>query len=421
VSQVKSIAVALTALLLWVTIVVSGALFGWWRQPIAPRGDASAFMRAARGLVAQGNRGSTALVLIEDGAVTAEHFAATERAVDRNTVFATASMSKWITAWAVMKLVEERRVDLDRPVEDYLSRWKLPDSRFDHRKVTVRRLLSHTAGLTDGLGFGDYRLDEAIPTLEQSLTTPRASSGGPAVIAVGVPPGEQWRYSGGGFLLLELLVEEVSGEHFDAFVKRSLLRPLGMTRSGYGSLSEWENSAGSFDRAGRPAPTYRYASKGATGFTTSASDLARFALAQLSTSSDGPLAPAMVDSMRTPHASSLGLDIWGLGTMLYAPTASGAFIFGHDGANDPAINATVRINPDTRDAIVVLSTGGRMLASALGAEWVFWQTGLPDLLSISSEVRRVVPALLGGAAVILLALILYARRRRGTAQPRAGA
>lgn len=411
-SYIKIFAVTLSALVLWATVVVAGALFGWWRQPVAPAGDAQAFMRAAIDMIEHGNRGNTALVLIEDGAIWGEYYSTTADPVDRNTVFGTASMSKWLTAWGVMKLVEDRKLDLDRPVEDYLTRWRLPPSQFDNRNVTTRRLLSHTAGLTDGLGFGDYRPDEALPTLEQSLANPRRSSGEPVSIAVGIEPGSEWRYSGGGYLILELLVEEVSGETFEAFMERTILQPLGMTRSGYHYLGDVENSAKSYDVEGRPTATYRYASKAATGFNTSAGDMAKFVLAQLPVVTDKPLAQATIDAMRKPHATSQGIDIWGLGTILYAPAASGHFVFGHDGVNEPAISASVRINPDTGDGIVVLVTGSRTLAPALGFHWVFWQTGLPDFLSIPGEIKRVAPVLLGGAFVILLVAIVIVWRRR---------
>lgn len=417
-SNMKLAVITLIALVLWTTVVVTGALFGWWRQPVAPTGDAQAFMRAAIELLEHDNRGNAALVLIEDGAIRAEYSSSKADAVDRDTVFATASMSKWIAAWGVMKLVDERKIDLDRPVEEYLTRWRLPGSPFDHRKVTTRRLLSHTAGLTDGLGFADYRPDEPLPTLEESLAKPRASSGQPVAIEVGMEPGSKWQYSGGGYLLLELLIEEVSGESFDAFITRTLLQPIGMTRSGYDYLGDVENSAKSYDQQGRPAPIYRYASKAATGFVSSASDMARFALAQLPVVTDKPLAQSTIDAMRKPHASSQGVDIWGLGTMLYAPAASGDFVFGHDGANEPAINAAVRVNPDTNDAIVALVTGSPTLASTLGSHWVFWQTGVPDFLSIPAEIRRVSPVLLGGSVTILLAVIFIAWRSRGARAPR---
>lgn len=410
--HLKNLVVTLLAIGLWVAVVVAGALFGWWRQPVAPAGDAQALMRAAIDIVEHGNRGNTALVLIEDGAISGEYYSTTADPVDRNTVFATASMSKWLTAWGVMKLVQEGKLDLDRPVDDYLTRWHLPPSQFDNRKVTTRRLLSHTAGLTDGLGFGDYRPDETLPTLEHSLANPRGSSADPVSIAVGIEPGSEWRYSGGGYLILELLVEEVSGESFEAFMQRAILQPLGMTRSGYQQLGDVENSAKSYDAEGRPTTLFRYASKAATGFNTSAADMARFVLAQLPMVKEKPLAQATIDAIRKPHAASQGIDIWGLGSMLYAPVASGDFAFGHDGVNEPAISASVRINPDMGDGIVVLATGSKNLAPALGFQWVFWQTGLPDFLSIPGEIKRMMPVLLGGVVVILLVTILMAWRRR---------
>ncbi len=410
-AYIKPAIVTVVALALWVSVIVAGALFGWWRQPLAPRGEAQAFMKAAIEMIERDNRGNTALVLIEDGAIVAEHFSSSAGPVDGATAFSTASMSKWITAWGVMKLVEEGKLDLDRPVDDYLTRWRLPSTQFDRRKVTARRLLSHTAGLNDRLGFGDYQADEPVPTLEQSLAAPRASSGKPVVIAVGMDPGSAWQYSGGGYLLLELLIEEISGERFEAFIGRAILEPLGMTRSGYYFLADVENSAKSYDQTGRPAPYYRYASNAATGFNTSAGDLARFVLAQLPASKDKPLSQATIEAMRKPHGKSQGIDIWGLGTMLYAPAASGDFVFGHDGANEPAIGAAARVNPDTNDGIVVLTTGSKTTASTLASHWVFWQTGLPDFLSIPGEIQRVVPVLLGGAVVILLAAMFIVWRR----------
>lgn len=404
----------LLALVLWVTVVVVGALFGWWRQPLAATGDAQAFMRAATEIIERGNRGNTALVLIEGGAISGEHYSTSADAVDRDTVFATASMGKWLAAWGVMKLVQDGKLDLDRPVDDYLTRWHLPLGEFDNRKVTAGRLLSHTAGLTDALGFGEYLKDEQVPTLEQSLANPRKSSKEAASVVVGLEPGSEWRYSGGGYLMLELLVEEVSGERFETFMERAILQPLGMTRSSYRYLGDVQNSAHSYDVEGRPVATYRYASNAATGFNTSAGDMAKFVLAQLPKITDKPLAQGTIDAMRKPHAALYGIDVWGLGTMLYAPVESGDFAFGHDGVNEPAISATVRVNPDTGDGIIVLATGSQSLASELGFQWVFWQTGLPDFLSAPREIRRVAPALLGGGLIILLLAVVTVWRRRRT-------
>jgi CubicO group peptidase (beta-lactamase class C family) len=385
----------------------------------APADDPGAFMQAAISMVNAGNRANTALILVESGAISAEYCSSSADSIDRDTVFATASLSKWITAHAVMKLVELGKLDLDRPVESYLTRWCFPASSFRSRDVTARRLLSHTAGLTDALGFGDYRLDEPLPTVEEALAAPRASAGrSSAPINVGVEPGTRFQYSGGGYLLLELLVEELSGEQFETFVNREVLQPLGMARSGYADLSVTTNSAKSYYVDGRTAPIYRYASNAATGFTTSASDMVRLVLAHLRTVEGSPLAKKTLESMRTAEASSMGVDIWGLGTILYAPTKHGGVIFGHDGANEPAISATVRINPESEDAIIVLATGSKVLASQLGAEWVFWQTGLPDVLTLSAEIRRVMPLMGGGAlGIVLLAFVpVWRKRRRSTTE-----
>lgn len=414
----KRAGVTLLLVVLWAAALLGGTLFGWWRRPIAAADNPRAFSEAAVSLIKAGNRANTAFVLIENGAVEAEYYSTTADAIDRNTVFATSSFSKWITAHAVMKLVAQGKLDLDQPVESHLTRWHLPAGAFDSRGVTARRLLSHTAGLTDGLGFGDYRRDEPLPTLEEALAAPRASAGGPAVpVSVGIEPGTEFRYSGGGYLLLELLVEEISGEPFEAFVTREMLAPLGMARSGYADLASTPNSAKSYDADGRPAPIVRYASRAATGFTTSAGDMVTWVLAQLQPTAGLPLAKPDLEAMRAGEARSMGVDIWGLGTILYAPTDEGGVVFGHDGVNEPAISATVRINPSTRDAIIVLATGSRTLASQLGGEWVFWQTGVPDVLSIPAEIRRVIPVLIAGAGgIVLLAFVQGWRERRRRAR-----
>lgn len=132
----------------------------------------------------------------------------------------------------------------------------------------------------------------------------------------------------------------------------------------------------------------------------------------------GPAAPLDADlqrRMREPHGKQFGADIWGLGTMLYAPTAADAFVFGHDGQNDPAINAAVRINPDNGDAIIALTSGGRLLATRLASEWTYWQTGGPDFLVIGTALREAVVPLLAGWAAAIAAAVIYLRARTRTA------
>lgn len=150
------VSLTLLALVLWTGAIVGGIVEGWWRQPLAPRGDTHAFAVAAIAEIDRHSKGNAAFVLLEHGKVTARHFRSVGKPVDGDTLFQVASLSKLITAWGVMTLVESGKLDLDAPVWKYLKRWQLPASKFDNNGVTVRRLLSHTAGLTDGLGYAGF-------------------------------------------------------------------------------------------------------------------------------------------------------------------------------------------------------------------------------------------------------------------------
>lgn len=398
-------------MLVWAAVVGYGVLAGWWHRGLARAGDTPSFMAAVRTMVSSEAHGDVAIALLTEGQVADEYYTGVVDAVNRETVFPVASMSKWMTAVGVMQLAREGTIDLDAPVSQYLTRWTLPAGPFDNNGVTTRRLLSHTAGLTDGLGFGDYRLDEQLPTLEESLRAPRTSTGQPTAIAVGYDPGSRWQYSGGGYLILQLLVEEVSKQSFATFMRESVLAPLRLSCSSFEPTTS-ANAAEAYDATGHAAPTYQYAAAGATGFSTCVADMVRWVQAHVNS---GPGAPIDVDlqrRMREPHGQQFGADIWGLGTMLYAPTARDAFVFGHDGQNDPAINAAVRINPDTGDAIIVLTSGGRLLATRLASEWTYWQTGGPDFLVIDAALREAVAPLLAGWAAVITAAMLYIRARR---------
>lgn len=408
------VACGLVGILVWSAIVGYGVLAGWWHRGLARTGDTPSFMAAVRTRVTSEAHGDVAVALITKGQVADEYYTGVVDGVNRETVFPVASMSKWVTAVGVMQLVRDRTIDLDAPVAQYLTRWSLPASQFDLNGVTTRRLLSHTAGLTDRLGFGDYRLDEPLPTLEASLSAPRTSTGEPTAIAVGREPGSTWQYSGGGYLILQLLVEEVTEKPFATFMREAVLDPLHLSCSTFARPTS-ANVAEAYDATGHAAPTYQYAAAGATGFSTCAGDMVRWVQAHVNGGSLAPLDVDLQRRMREPHGKLYGADIWGLGTMLYAPTAADTFVFGHDGQNDPAINAAVRINPDNGDAIVVLTSGGRLLATRLASEWTYWQTGGPDFLVIGTALREAVAPLCAGWAAVVAAATIYLRATRRTA------
>lgn len=394
----------LAALTLWTVLIAVGSFRGWGREPIAPRGDTRAFLDAAAARIDSRNAGNAVLTLLEDGRTYGAHAVSVGEPVDRDTVFQVASLSKWITAWGVMALSQAGQIDLDAPVGTYLERWSLPPSDFDNDAVTVRRLLSHTAGLTDGLGYAGFAPDQPLQTLEQSLTRAAdAVPGASGIVRVGYEPGTGWRYSGGGYTLLQLLIEEVSGESFEDYMQRVVLRPLGMTHSTF----HWTPESGTrlatfYDVDSKPAVHYRFTALAAASLYTTASDLTRFLQANLPGPNGEPLGrgvldPATVDEMRRAHGSRLGRDIWGLGTMLYARNAEGGFVVGHDGNNGPAINTAARLDPATGNGIVVLATGTPGLASTVGGEWVFWETGNVDFLALVMGANETLRTLVLGA------------------------
>jgi CubicO group peptidase (beta-lactamase class C family) len=419
------VAATLVAIAAWGGLVLSGMLFGWGRPTIAPRGDVAGFFAAARDDINQNANGNAAFVLIENGAVAGQHFHARNRPVDGDTLFQVASLSKWATAWGVMKLAEQGRIDLDAPVARYLTRWRLPEAAFDNDGVTVRRLLSHTAGLGDGLGYGGFAPGDEIQTLEQSLTQASdASPGANGATRVTAAPGSAWKYSGGGYTLLQLLVEEVSGEPFNTYMRREIFEPLGMTRStfelpaGWESLGPQANVAEVFDEDGSEAIHYRFTATAAASLYTSAADMTRFLQAHLPGPNGEPigrgvLSPESLDLMRQPEARQFGVEVWGLGVILYAPNNAGDFIIGHDGSNAPAINTTARLDPATGDGIVVLETGNRRLATEIGGDWVFWKTGNVDLFDFMIAMRSgLIVLVLGCVAILLVAGFLLWRRRK---------
>ena len=419
---VRTTAATLILAACWAALVFFATSEGWLKQPIAPRGDSSRFLRAATAFVDSANRGNAVLAILYNGAVAGVHATSVGAAVDTSSVFQVASLSKWVTAWGVMSLVQEGKIDLDAPVSRYLRRWALPPGRFDNNAVTVRRLLSHTAGLTDGLGYAGFPDGTQVQTLEASLAlTSDASPGASGRVEVGIKPGAEWQYSGGGYAILQLVIEEVSGEPFEDYMQRVIFRPLGMTHSTF----NWTRDAGSslatmYDANSRPSTHYRFSAVAPTSLYTSTADLTRFLFAHLPGKNGEPvgrgvLKPATVTSMAQPHASKFGERIWGLGTMLYAGNASGGFVIGHDGSNAPATNTTARLNTATGNGIVILETGQPLLATHLAGEWVFWETGNVDFLAFTLAVPGMLRTIAFGFAAIVLgatAISLAMRRRR---------
>jgi len=422
--------IGLTSTLLlvgWTALIGVGVIQGWSHRPLATRGDAPAFVTAALARIEHENLGNAALVLLDDGQVVAEHFRSIGEPVDRDTLFQVASLSKWVTAWGVMRLAGEGRIDLDAPISTYLTRWRFPDSAFDETQVTARRLLSHTAGLTDGLGYGGFAPNQTVQRLEDSLThASDASPGADGRVRVGAEPGEGFIYSGGGYALLQLVIEEVSGEPFNDYMRRAVLSPLGMTRSTFVLPEGATNIAQSFNERGEEAILYRFSAPAAASLYTTAADLTQFLQANVAGANGalpgrGVLTPEALADMRRPHAYQYGFETWGLGTILYAPNNANGFVVGHDGGNTPAINTSARIDPATGDGIIVLETGNARIATDIAGEWVFWNTGNVDLFMVLADTPSALSILFAGWITIFISAFVFGgfvavrRKRRRSA------
>jgi CubicO group peptidase (beta-lactamase class C family) len=149
-----------------------------------------------------------------------------DRPISINTRFQAASLSKVITAIGVMKLVDEERIELFTPVDQYLQSWKLPQSKFAAMPTTVNSLLSHTAGVSTP-SFPGYQANSDLPNINQILDgLPPANS---LAVEVSTMPGE-YKYSGGGYMVLQKIIEDVSGKSFEKYMQDALFSPLGLNR-----------------------------------------------------------------------------------------------------------------------------------------------------------------------------------------------
>lgn len=253
--------------------------------------------------------------------------------VTEGTLFQAASLSKGVSATAVMSLVQAGTVSLDLDVNGYLTSWQVPHSAPQNRElVTLRRLLSHTAGTTVP-GFRGYRYSEPVPTLVQILNgAPPANSPPVAVIFV---PGSRFLYSGGGYEVMDQAIRDVTGMRYPDFVRQRVLVPIGMASSTYeqplpASLRDSAASGYYSDGVAVQGGHHIYPEIAAAGLWTTAEDLARFLIEhQLSLRGESNRVLSQVNTelllTEVKRDYAFGFDLW---------TIRGQPYFGHSGAND---------------------------------------------------------------------------------------
>lgn len=317
----------------------------------------------------------TAIAIIENGEIVLKKGygvanAQTQEKVTNSTGFNIGSISKTVAAWGVLKLVQEGKIDLDAPAEKYLTRWHLPDSEFDANKVTIRRLLSHTAGLSLH-GYPGWTPKDQLPTVEESLN---GKNNGPGRVEMIMEPGTKWKYSGGGFTMLQLIVEEVTGERFEDYMQREVLNPLGMANSSY-TIDQKIMAASSKEHNGfgEIIDFELFTAQAAAGLHTTIDDFARFAMASLyNKKSRRPevLSAATIAQMMEPAPASEGR--YGLGYQVLPIEGTDVVLRGHGGANT-GWHAYLMVDPVNNDGFLMVTNGGagHNIYRQLFCDWIF--------------------------------------------------
>ena len=260
---------------------------------------------------------------------------ATGRLVDTGTVFQAASISKPVFAMMVARLAQEGRLSLDADVNTLLRSWKVPDSEHTRdQKVTLRSLMSHTSGASDGFGFPGYNPDEPRPTLVQIITGEKPSNVG--VVRFTRAPYVGFQYSGGGVTLAQLAVTDAIGRPLADLARELLLEPLGLTRSSFEQpLADRlaTNAAFAHNPGGRrsgPASWHVYPEQAAAGLWTTPSDLARIAI-EVQRAIKGPKGTVLTQAAARELLSPVGTGGYGVG---FAVAQRGqGWYFSHSGGN----------------------------------------------------------------------------------------
>ncbi len=296
--------------------------------------------------------------------------------VNSKTGFNIGSISKTVAAWGVMKLVQEGKIELDAPAEKYLTRWHLPESEFNSNEVTIRRLLSHTAGLSLH-GYPGWSPNDTLPTIEESLN---GKNNGPGRVEIIMEPGTKYKYSGGGFTMLQLIIEEVTGQKFEDYMQAEILNPLGMTNSSY-KIDDKIMAASSleYNNYGDVIDFELFTAQAAAGLHTTMEDFTRLAFASLYRNKDREkyssiLPDNIIQQMMEPVPQADGGFGYGMG---YQVDQVASMVLGGHGGDNTGWHAIFRVNPVTNDGFLALTNGGRgnTICYQIYCDWLSWKTG----------------------------------------------
>ena len=317
--------------------------------------------------------------------------AGTDRKVALGTLFQAASVSKPVAALGILRLVREGKLKLDEDVNAQLKSWKVPENEFTRdKKVTLRGILSHTAGLTVW-GFPGYAAGKELPTVPGILDgKPPANT---AAVRVDKAIGEPWRYSGGGFTVAQLLAEDVTGKAFPALMAEKVLKPAGMTQSTYEQplperLAPVAATGHRSDGKKIEGKWFVHPEMAAAGLWTTPIDIAKFAI-ELQREFAGK-SKRILDSKLAREMLTAQPGGWGLGIALEGTGSSARF--SHGGSNQGFRCMFVAYTQTGQGAVVMTnSDSGSELANEL-LRSIAKEYNWPDYLPKEKIIAQVDPA-----------------------------
>jgi len=317
------------------------------------------------------------IALVKEGRIAwAEAFGyadlATGRRMTSDTYLRVQSISKPVTAWGVLRLVEQGDIDLDGYVQQYLGSALLPETEFHEEKVTIRQLLSHTAGMPLGDVLMIYSPLDEVPSLRENLRREATLT---------AEPGVAFSYSNVGYNLLELVVEEVTGRDFAEYMQAEVLTPLGLPNASF----VWSDALQppvpvGYGLTGQTVPVYVYPEKASGGLFGTARDIAAFVAAEMPRFSrvQGVLTEQSISMLHTPvvglpGAHGLVFDSYGLGHFVET-LENGQVAISHGGQGTGWMTHFHAV-PATGDGIVILTNSQRSwpLISYVLNDWAAWR------------------------------------------------
>ncbi|HDR7687686.1 MULTISPECIES: serine hydrolase domain-containing protein [Bacillus cereus group] len=334
----------------------------------------------------------------------------TKKAVSDDTLFQAGSISKSLTAWGILHLVDEGRLSLDDPVGKYLTKWKLPNSEFNNNEVTIRRLLSHTAGLSAHKGYLGVVPGKHLDSIEESLSGKGWLN---EPVEVTNKPGSETIYSGGGYTILQLVIEEVTGIPFDRYMEEQIMKPLGIKSSSFLQRPENHNLSKAYGYFGEELPSYQFTEQAAAGLKTNVTDMMTLILASMDANNKGN---GVIKSEHVEEMQKLVLGENGLG--IFEKKLSNQWKLLYHSGDNRGWHSFYGFIPNTKDGLVILTNGegGIDLRQDIYHAWIEYETGkLPESYFSLAEQRKnnSITSIVIGATLGLYLLLFVIRLYKG--------